>query len=608
MIPRRSLFRKYVLAFIAVIGGLLIARGLIEIYVSYRDNTAALMTLQKEKAGAAALRIDHFIREIQNHIGWASHPYLASQESIAEQRRFDFQWLLRQVEPITEVSLLDDSGKEQLLVSRLAVDVVGSLKDYSAESKFREARVGGFHFGPLYFRNESEPYMTLAIGQGHGAGVTVAELNLKLIWDVVSQIRVGQHGYAYVVDPRGILIAHPDISLVLQKTDFSRLPQVRTALASVRNPGEEYSEAAIGKDLHDGAVLSAFAAIPRLGWSVFVEQSVREAFSPVFDIVLRTLVLVVIGLGLAIAASLMLARNMTMPIRALQSGAMQIGAGALEHRIDVHTGDELEMLADQFNRMAGQLQESYATLERLAKLEHELALASEIQVSMLPRSVPRVPGYEFSASMIPARSVGGDFYDFIPLGGGLLAVAVGDVSDKGLPAALFMAMVRSLLRAETHPDRSLQQVLRNVNRHLLDMNEKEMFVTLLFGVLNSTTRQFQYVRAGHESPMIFDAQGSFQHLPKSMGQALGVFDEIALDERTVDLPEGRILLLCSDGIPEAPNRRHTPFGYDGIARTVGRALPASAQTVCDLLIQAVAEHQVGSPQHDDITLVVLRAM
>ena len=280
MKARRSLFQKYVIAFVAVIGGMLIARGLIELYMSYQENTAALMTLQKEKAGAAVVRIDHFIREIQNHIGWASHPYLAGQEATAEQRRFDFQWLLRQVEPITEVRFLDESGKEQLLISRLAVDAVGSQKDYSAESKFREAGVGGFHFGPLYFRNESEPYMTLAMRQGHGAGVTVAELNLKLIWDVVSQIRVGQHGYAYVVDPRGNLVAHPDISLVLQKTDFSRLPQVRTALRAWETRARSTPMPASAGIWTGSEALGRCDHSPS-GMPVFVEQSVREAFSPV---------------------------------------------------------------------------------------------------------------------------------------------------------------------------------------------------------------------------------------------------------------------------------------------------------------------------------------
>lgn len=176
------LFRKYVFVFVAVIGGMMIARGLIELYISYRDNKASLVRLQREKAAAAAVRIEHFIREIEGQIGWASHPSFMPSAQVAEQRRFDFLWLLRQVPSITEISYLDSTGKEQLRVSRLARDEVGSQKDYSAEPKFRQAVSGRTYFGPVYFRKESEPYMTLAMRwQAPGAGVTVAELNLKLV-------------------------------------------------------------------------------------------------------------------------------------------------------------------------------------------------------------------------------------------------------------------------------------------------------------------------------------------------------------------------------------------------------------------------------------------
>jgi serine phosphatase RsbU (regulator of sigma subunit) len=252
--------------------------------------------------------------------------------------------------------------------------------------------------------------------------------------------------------------------------------------------------------------------------------------------------------------------------------------------------------------------EQVAQLEQLSKLEYELSLASEIQKSMLPRSIPQLEGYEFSAAMIPAKSVGGDFFDFIPLGEDLLGIAVGDVSDKGIPAALFMAMVRSLLRAEAHPGRSPKRVLRSVNRHLIDMNDKEMFVTILYGILNRATHQFHYARAGHEAPIFFDAQGSFKRLSKTNGRALGVFEEITVDEQTVELFKHSILLLCSDGIPEAPNRQNISFGYDGIARTVRRMPGAPAEAVCDELVRAVAKHQAGSLQYDDMTVVVVRAV
>ncbi len=373
---RGPLFRKYVLVFAAVIGGMLIATSLIELYFSYRENRAALVRLQQEKASAAAVRIEQFVHEIEEQIAWASHSSFMPQGQVEEQRRFDFLWLLRQVPSITEVSYLDSTGKEQLRVSRLARDEVGSQKDYSAEPKFHQAMTGRTYYGPVYFRKESEPYMTLAMKwRGSSAGVTVAELNLKLVWDVVSQIKVGQQGFAYVVDPRGILIAHPDISLVLQKTDLSSLPQVQAALRALRVPDARQSAAEIGQDLRGGSVLTASAPIAPLGWSVFVEQSAREAFSPLYASMLRTVVLLVIGLALAVVASLILARNMVRPIRAIQAGAAKIGAGALDQRIEVRTGDELERLAEQFNQMAAQLKESYAGLER--KVEERTRELSE---------------------------------------------------------------------------------------------------------------------------------------------------------------------------------------------------------------------------------------
>jgi serine phosphatase RsbU (regulator of sigma subunit) len=171
-----------------------------------------------------------------------------------------------------------------------------------------------------------------------------------------------------------------------------------------------------------------------------------------------------------------------------------------------------------------------------------------------------------------------------------------------------MAMVRSLLRAEAHPGRSPKKVLRSVNRHLMDMNDKEMFVTILFGILSRSTHRFHYARAGHEAPIFFDGQGSFKRMPRANGQALGIFDKIALDEQTVELSKGSLLLLYSDGILEAPNRQNVGFGYDGVARSVGKMLGSSAQVVCDELIRAVAEHQAGFQQHDDMTLVVVRAV
>jgi signal transduction histidine kinase/HAMP domain-containing protein len=259
--------------------------------------------------------------------------------------------------------------------------VVGSGTNFSREPKFLEPKAGGVFHGPVYFRKESEPYMTIALGGGQNAGVTVAEVNLKFIWDVVSQIKAGKAGHAYVVDARGQLIAHPDISLVLQKTDLGTLPQVQQARAAP-TAGADAETVTIAHDRNRRPVLAAFASIAPLGWWVFVEQPLGEAFAPLYASAVRTAVLLLLGVVLAVVASLFLAGRMVTPIRALQAGAARIGAGELAHRIEIRTGDELEALAGEFNSMTAQLQESYATLERkVEERTRELTEALEQQTA-----------------------------------------------------------------------------------------------------------------------------------------------------------------------------------------------------------------------------------
>jgi len=365
---RRRLFWKYTTFFVLLVTGELLVSGVTEIYFSYRENQAALVTLQREKALAAASRIELFIEEIEKQMGWVTQPQRGAAATALEQRRFDFFRLQRQVPAITEVSYIDATGHEQVRVSRLAMDAIGSGIDRSRDPRFAEARAHRVYRGPVDFRKESEPYMAIAIAEmgsgGQPGGVTAAEVNLKFIWDVVSQIRIGKAGQAFVVDGQGVLIAHPDISLVLQKTDLTRLEQVRGALAGAGRANEPAQEATIARNLRGQQVLTAHAAIPALGWTVFVEQPLEEAFAPLTASVKRTVLLLVLGVLLSVGASLMLARTLARPIRALQAGAEKIGEGHLGDRIEVRTGDELEVLADQFNRMATRLQESYAGLER----------------------------------------------------------------------------------------------------------------------------------------------------------------------------------------------------------------------------------------------------
>ncbi len=370
---RGRLLRKYLLTFVALVGGALLTSGGLEMWFSYQESKEVLAKIQTEKALGAAGRIDGFVDEVTRQVGWTTRAQWSL--AVLDQRRLDYLQLLRQAPAITEIAHLDAAGREQLRVSRLSMDQINSGADLSADPGFLEAKARKLSFGPVYFRKESEPYMTVAMaGSGRDNGVTLAEVNLKFIWDVVTRIKVGKEGYAYVVDNRGLLIAHPDIGLVLRKTDLSGLPQVRTAL----DPGISGRGELIGTGLGGTRVLTAHAPIAPVGWTVFVDLPLAEALEPIYASLRRTATLMLLGLVLAAAAGIVVARRIILPIRALQAGAERIGAGDLGHRIAISTGDELQDLSERFNDMADRLAASHAGLEHTVQ-ERTRALAQTVR-------------------------------------------------------------------------------------------------------------------------------------------------------------------------------------------------------------------------------------
>ena len=345
-----------------------------EVWTSYNDHMASLIRIQREQAVAVSGKIGQFVLEIEAQIGWTTQ--LPLSDSTLEAQRIEALRLLRLVPAITDFARLDPSGHERLFVSRYAASRIDSNDDRSGEPEYMTATAHKSYYGPVYFRQETEPYMTLAIaGVGRDVGVSVAAVNLKMVGEIVSQIKVGERGQAYVVDADGRLIAHRDMDLVLRNTDLSHLPQVQEARS--RALGAEPLEAKVAVDMSGHQVLTANAAIAPLGWLVFVELPIEEAYAPLYASLRAVGLLLLAGLVLAVLSSLVLARKMVLPIRALQAGAARIGAGGLDHRIEITTGDELEALGDQFNGMAARLQDSYATLEgKVIERTRQLELAN----------------------------------------------------------------------------------------------------------------------------------------------------------------------------------------------------------------------------------------
>jgi signal transduction histidine kinase len=353
------LFRKYLLLILSLVSGALLVSGGISVYFSYQEQKSALGDLQHEKAIAAASRIEQYVRQIEQQLAYAALPQLDASD--VELRRIEFLKLLRQVPEVTDIAQLDADGREQVLVSRLGMDILRSGKDRSQEPAFKNAKRGKPWIGPVYFRKETEPYMTIAVRSGGDNGpVTIADVNLKFIWDVVSRIKIGDKGKAYVVDSNGFLVADPDIGLVLRKTPMGDLPHVRAALDN----RQQDVQAMTSRDLGGTQVLASSAKIDALNWIVFAEQPVAEVYTKLNASILFTALLLLAGLVISALCALALARGMVRPIRTLSDGAQRIGEGDLDQTIVVRTGDELEGLAERFNRMTTQLRESYAGLER----------------------------------------------------------------------------------------------------------------------------------------------------------------------------------------------------------------------------------------------------
>lgn len=366
--PRTSLFRKYFLAlFAAVVIPLLIA-GAGEAWFGYRDQRASLNDLLDAEARAAAAKIQDFMEGIRDQLGWAV--LLPWSETADDKRRLDALLVLRQVPSIQSLSLVDASGKERLFVSRIGLNRFESGDDHSKDPAVVEARAHRVWFGPVAFHGGSEPFTTIAVaGNRAAAGVAIAEVNLKFIWDVILAIRVGRTGEAFVLDRPGRLIAHPDISLVLRADDTATRPLRDLRAAILARPGQ----AIAGQDIAGNTVLAAMAPIDGVGWSVVVKQPIVEAFGPIHAALWRTVALMIAGAILAAALAYWLTHRMTGPIRLLEDGASRIGAGQFEHRIHLATGDELERLAIRFNEMAGELAISQERSERIGRLKRFLA-------------------------------------------------------------------------------------------------------------------------------------------------------------------------------------------------------------------------------------------
>jgi sigma-B regulation protein RsbU (phosphoserine phosphatase) len=283
----------------------------------------------------------------------------------------------------------------------------------------------------------------------------------------------------------------------------------------------------------------------------------------------------------------------------------------LSQRLDATNTQTFRDLTEknrQLQTAYDELKAAQAQLIEKERLERELQVAADIQLSILPDELPETDEFDFGACIFPARQVGGDLYDVFLLKDGLVGVLIGDVADKGVPSAIFMARAHALIMAEADIGSTAGEVLQLVNHHITRLQKSTQFVTVLYGILDLKTRLFSYARAGHEPPLLLHSDGTVERIPHSPGMALGLWDTITLDERTVELPHGSTLLLFTDGMTDCRDTHGEAFGLDRIKTTLSGLSNISAQQVCDHLLWTLINYQDGSKQDDDVTLVAIRSV
>lgn len=379
--PRQRLSAKVAAATIGVAASVLIIAGGLGISVFVDAQMKTIAALHQLQAETAAAGIRRFVDDLESHLRWLIAPSWTISND--DDRRVDALRTLRALPPVSTLRLLDPQGREQLRVSRLGPDIAGSGADFSQTEAYTTARRQGRHVGPVYFQDGSEPYVAIHVGgTSVRQGSLVADVNLKLIWDMVAAIRIGDAGRAFLMDSQGRLISHPDISLVLRRAEISSLQHVRAALEGP--PSDSRSSLVAGRDLEGRGILSAHALVPSLGWHVVTELPRAEALTPVYASVRLSIIVLLSGLGAAVICAILIARSMIRPIETLTSGAAKMGSGELGHRIVISGSDEFAQLGERFNEMAESLQIERATLEEKVRLRtQELARANQAKSRFL---------------------------------------------------------------------------------------------------------------------------------------------------------------------------------------------------------------------------------
>jgi len=463
----------------------------------------------------------------------------------------------------------------------------------------------------------SAPFYKQGLGQGNFQGVVAASISLEWLQDIVALAKIFDHGYAFLLSHHGIFITVPqkewsmnqNINFVATLTDNPELKKIGQKMID----GEE-GFVRTRDFLHNQDSWLYFAPFPVRGFSMGIVIPEQELFAGLYRLSQHLSAICLAGLLFLVSVAVLISRKITRPISLLDRSAAAIAEGNMDVVLPKPaSGDEIGSLTHSFAEMQDALKEYIANLAATTaakeRIESELKIARSIQMNFLPKKFPPLPAGEFveiSAVLEPAREVGGDLYDYFVVNDRHLFFMVGDVSDKGVPAALFMAVTKTLLKGLTEVGLEPAQIFAKVNRELASENDAMMFVTAFCGILDLETGELAYSNAGHNPPLLLRPGEEPRWLPLPKGFFLGVFDQTVYQTQRTTLHPHDLILAYTDGVVEAIDVHQNLYSNQRLISTVKGAPANSAEGLVKSVMTSVTAFSQGVPQADDITILALR--
>lgn len=469
--------------------------------------------------------------------------------------------------------------------------------------------------GNILMSTCSVPFYEEINGEKQLKGIVSADISLDALTEYISSVKILKTGYAALLSRNGMILAHPMKGSIMNETFFS-IAEARQD-AYLRELGKKMIRGESGF-VHYTSLVGVrswmyYAPIASAGWTLAVVFPEAELLENVGKLSMTMAAMGFTGILLLTLAVIYIAKTIIKPLQLLTVATDEIASGNFDVDLPiVHSNDEVGVLTHDFQVMQESLKEYIKNLTETTaakeRIQSELKMATNIQASLLPRLFPPFPNhpeFDIYASMVPAKEVGGDFYDFFFIDDKNLCFLIADVSDKGVPAALYMMVAKTLLKTEGQRLGEPDKILFSVNNILASDNESCMFTTVFCAILDVTTGEVRFANGGHNPPLIIDSQG-VRYLSLKPGLMLGPIMETVYETERVTLKPGDTLFLYTDGVTEARSRKDDLYGESQLREALQLAPKEELSDMIHYISEALVRHAGGAPQSDDITMLAIR--